>query len=1034
MSILSRWYGKRTTALSIILMILILAAAGIYTAGFREAGARSSSIKYTVIIRHYGIDPEEMERSITISLEDRIAGIYGIKEMRSISELNTSRVDLTLLPGTDIREFYIELRDAVYSVYSSLPKSVQKPEIFSSAGDDRPILIVSLDSGEKDLNFLRDIAEEKLKPQLEKIEGVGEIEIGGGEPTEIHVVVNREKAQSMGLSARDIGRFIRLNYVKGGLGYVERFGKRTALVMDGRLNSLEELGNLEIPGSSGRLIRLSSIAKIKYGTRERDTISRVNGRKKVILYIKSAGTGNPLQVSAMVKKVLAKGDISYEIIYDYGERLKRALTKLLKAIAYAMVIVSLFLLIALRDFRKVSILSLSIPVTTAATVSLLTFLKIPVGIAVLSGLAIGIGLIADTGIIMVTAVGRRRGFMGSTGSSARRGRRVSGSVERTGQTCQVGRLRHEPNWKRVIELIPSLAASAATTVIAVVPLFFIPGNATGVRDIALVFILLIALSFILNVFFLPPLIGSPSQVHERRSLRDKRKSGLIPRWLLLRIFYYVEHFIVSKPPFGIISAMVLILLLGLSLIRVPHEVQRGVSEPVVFCHIEFDSGTNVKTIDSEMKKVVSGLLKIGGIEKVETLARRDNGSFSVRYNPDILSRRQAISAVEAYNNRLYNAFIYIPKAKNRQTSVEVGIVGPDDNYLREKGREAAVLFQRKPWVDKTVLFYKKGPPEWIFKVDNTRLSGLMLSTAQIVSALRWQLYGPVSIKWMENGVAGNGGGREIDLRVMGASRSGSANKIMNSRVINLRNETVPLREAGDFSLVTGRARIYRLNRQRAVFFGIDSRINDVDKLYAKIREGFDSLNLKSGYSYRIDPSLMEIRKEYVRLELMLILAVALIFMLIASQYESISAPIPVILSIPLSLSIPFIVLWLTGRVVTTSVFIGLIVVTGIVVNNTIILVDDILRRRERNKKEEVPRAIIHALRKRIIPMLLTSVSTLLGLIPLFLNRSASAELVHSLAFVVFWGVLGSVITSVVIMPALLIVFPGLTRRSFASIE
>ncbi|MCD6122549.1 MAG: efflux RND transporter permease subunit [Spirochaetales bacterium] len=1096
MSLLTGWYDKRTTVLSVLLMILLLTAAGIYTTGFGasagsgKAGGRGSSIKYTVIIRHYGIDPEEMEKSITIPLEDRISGIYGIEEMRSVSELNTSRIDLSLIPGTDVKEFYIELRDAVYTVYSGLPKSVQKPEIFSSSGNDKPLLIVSLDSEKKDLNFVRDAAEGKIKPKLEKIEGVGEIEVAGGELSEIHVVVERQKAQGFGLRIAEIGRFIRLNYVKEGLGYIDSYGKRTGFIMNGRLSSLEDAGSLEIKTASGELIKLNSIAEIKYGEKEPDTVSRINGRKKVVLYIKSSGTGSPLRVSEMVRRVLAENfktgrdgqgnaydGISYEIIYDYGERLKTALKKLLRSIIYAMIIVSFFLLVTLKELRSVFILSLSIPLTAAAAVSVLSLFKIPVGISVLSGLAIGIGLIADTGIIMITAVKRQR--------PAEKDKAEAG-IKLPEEWQQASA------WNRVIELIPSLAASAATTVIAVIPLFFIPEGILGIKNVALVYIVLIVLSFVLNVFFLPPLIyagasGKRSGLKEKlQAKRFRTGRRLKLRRYLLRIFYCTEHFIVLKPAAGIGTAAVFIVLLGLSFVYIPREVFRGATEPVVFCHIEFDSGTNLKTIDSGISRLTSGLLRVKGIEKVESLARRDNGSFSVRYNPDVITRSQTVSAIEAYNDALYNAFIYVPETADKQTSVEVGLIGPDDAYLRQKGREAAAMFQSKPWVSKTVLYYKKGPPEWIFNVNHTRLSKLMLTTEQIANALRWQLYGPVSIKWMDTG-------KEIDLRVMGMPKgstvasadSGAAGadgtgaarmspdkigRIMNTSVINLKNETVPLKEAGTFSLITGRARIYRLNRQRAVFFGVTSRINDVDELYSGIRKGISLLKLKAGYSYRIDPSLLKVRKDYVKLELLLVLAVALIFMLIASQYESLSAPVPVILSIPFSLSVPFIVIWLSGRALTSSVFIGLIVVTGIVVNNTIILVDDILRQRDKVKKqdrvdrrdkvkkqdrvdrqngegardrkdkldrqpkgthEDLSLSILASLRKRIVPMLLTSVSTLLGLIPLFLNRSASSKLVHSLAFVVFWGVIGSVVSSLVIIPAVLAVFPVFTKRSLS---
>jgi HAE1 family hydrophobic/amphiphilic exporter-1 len=388
----------------------------------------------------------------------------------------------------------------------------------------------------------------------------------------------------------------------------------------------------------------------------------------------------------------------------------------------------------------------------------------------------------------------------------------------------------------------------------------------------------------------------------------------------------------------------------------------------------------------------------------------------------LISRDYLVAQIEAFNDTLYDSFIYISEGNVDETKLEIAFIGPDEKYLRSRIKEIVQDFQGISMISKTILHFKEGAPVWNFKINHAKASNAGISISDIVNTLRWSLHGPVSVKWKDFNE------EEIDLRVMAVRENyNNIDSIKKGTILNGDGKSIGLQELGNFQEIEDRNKIYRLNRQRAAYFSIHTPLKDIDLIYENLNELLNSKEKLPGYRFRIDPKLKQVKEKFLQLQILLIFAVLLIYMVIAAQYESVSTPLVLLLSIPLSVSIPLIVLWLTKQPMTTALLTAMIVVIGLVVNNVILLLDEITTRRQSvNKLTE--QEIIFSLRKRILPMLLTTGSTLLGLIPLFLNKSDSSDLLHSLAFIVFWGILGSLFTAIFLIPGLIKTFPALIDR------
>lgn len=997
-----RWPIRPVPAAAVLAIALSLGLFALQRVSLGPPGEQRAA-SATVTIEQAGMDSRRIECTITMPLEDAVAGIEGVAQIRSVSEYGRSRVTVIAAEGERWAGLSLALRDAVQRVSAGLPSSAQKPEIVSSALSQRPVFVASVRAEGRSQAELCEWVEREVKPSFARVAGVGEVEAGGGVAREVHVGVDPRKAALRGLSLAEVAGQIARQGVLAPAGSLVAGESKLTASLASRMGSLEELAALPIslPGGPAA-VALSDIATVGHGLRERESISRVDGREAVVISVQSSGTANLIALSRGLRAEAARWEsmgLGFDIILDQGGALERALRAIISSLLQGLAVVTALLPVFVREGRRILVLAVSLPLTGLIAVAALAAARVSLDQHVLSGLAVGIGTILDTGIIV----------------------------------------SEQRSVRAVRSLAPSLAASLATTLIVLVPLLFLEFVSAGIRQVAIAIGLLLVVSFTIDMLFLPafflldthrvrPLLGGlhplgglrhgPFRLPAvlRGALRKARRRAIRGLHLLIELTIRRRRIVLA-------GAGVLVIGMGAAAVLAGKDFSSSVEDTAVYAHVEFEPGATIESVDERVLGCTRRLMGREGIQRVQSIARRGSAEMQVRYDPARTSRSRAAALLQEAGAGIPGGFLYLPDAGPQGgRGIEVAIRGDDDGVLRDLAGEAARLLDRAPGVRQVVLNFKAAPPALIVAVDYRRAAGFGVRTAEVAGALRWALHGPVALKWIE-------GDREMDLRVMeaGARQAGRSDIL----AVPVRNAAGAVRTVGSLAVLAVRAeggKIFRTDRQRTVSLSVHSRGGRIDAAAARIRTALEGLRLPAGYAVELDREVRELDRSFRLLWAALGLSAVFVFIVLAGFGESLLAPLAVLSILPTSLAFPLIAYALLGEPLRVPLLVGFIMLSGMVVNNSILVIDAIRDRRRvfTGGEGEALRHVLHAaIRGRIRPLLITSVATIAGTIPLLFARTQGAGFLSALAFVVFWGMLGSLVSTILVVPAIAAAAPGL---------
>jgi multidrug efflux pump subunit AcrB len=991
MTALEVWLSRRVLIATILIGLLAVSVFFLARAKFGQA-MEDEYASYSVTIEHFGVDSREIERSITIPLENEIGAIAGLREMRSTSEYGKSRVSVTTEAGADRSSIYLQLRDAADRVYRSLPQSAQKPQIGSSSTSQRAVFAASLRADGLDEDSLRELADKEIKPSFEKVSGVGDIEVGGGAVKEVHVLVDPARAASYGLSISSIAERIQAQDIIGPVGSVRDGSVDLSVSIRGRLTSLDALSELRIATKDGT-VRLRDVAEVSYGYRESESVSRVDGEKMIVLYAQSSGSANLIGLSRSLRAESARWrarGIAVNVILDSGADLERALAEIVKAMIEGIAAALIVLPLAVPDIRRLGALSAAIAVVPIVSAAILSALGVGIDEYVLSGLAVGIGTIVDNGAIVVGL----------------------------------------KNARSLALLLPSLGSSLLTTLIVLVPLFFLGFIAPGIKQISLAMCVLFIAAFIGTVLILPAFTVarvSPAHGH-RNTIRARLGAARLARRLApqlsarraLRGVSIAVRASGSHPAIAIAAACIVVAALCVSAALMGTDFSRSIEEDTIYAHLEFESGASIDSVDERTAVFAEAARRLPGATMVETIARRGNAEFTLKFDPKRAKREELIARARELGGRIPDGFVYFPEGSGDDRAYEIAVLGEDDEVLRAAAKEAARRLGQESWARQVVLNFKEAPKALVLDIDHAKAASQGVSAAAAASAMRWALYGPVAVKWVEND-------REYDLRVFDRSaRSIARDELLDMTIRTGSERNVRISGISRLEEQDEGAKIFRKNRQRAAFFTVHSGGASVDETVGRIKGVLAKVALPSGYAFDMDRSVIELKRSFSTLALMLCLSVFLIFIVLASSMESLTCPFIVLSILPTSLAFPVIAFFIAGMPLRIPALVGLIMLSGMAVNNSILIANEIRARGgDRGASPASMRGlVIMAIRKRLKPLLISSGMTLVGTLPLLFAGGSGGAFMRTISFVVFWGIIGSLVSTFLVLPALSVSFPG----------
>lgn len=981
-----------------------------------------------VVTNYQGAGPEEVEKLVTRPLEEALSTVNGVKSLRSISGSGLSVVILELAWGTDLDFAALDIREKIDMVEGLLPEGAEDPRVLKMDPTLMPVVQLAV-SGTSDLTQLRAVAEDLVKNRLERVEGVASADVIGGTTREILVEVDPATLAARGIALQQVVQALQAANLSLSGGFVPAGGKEYLLRVTGEFSGVGDIASVPVPLPQGSTVRLGDLATVRDAYADVEQASRINGQTSVSLVVNKRSDANTVLVARGVRAALRdlEGDlppgVEVHTIFDQARYIEMALANMWRDLVVGAVLATLILFFFLRSLRSTLVLALAMPVSVIATFVMMRFGGLNLNVMTLGGLALGVGMMVDGGIVVLENIFRHY-EAGSPPEEAA----VAG-------TAEVGN---------------AVVASILTNVVVFLPIVFTEGIAHELfTPLALTVSFALLASLLVAVTVVPMLAARLLQRTAGESAGAARGGMLqkfaaiiqaVERRYLKLLTWALAHRkqVVIWAVVAASGSLALAPLVGVELlpsmdqgiVYVTVELPRGVTlaeTDRVARRIEeiAQSLPEVKTVATTLGSAFGQMGSTLGGHRVETatveleLVPRNQRQRSSEEVAEVI-RQQAASIPGAKITVTGNALFGAGMSQYLQP-LEIRIRGDDLETLASLADQVAALVRRVPGTREVQSSLEEGRPEAVVRVDLREAGHYGLTAAQVASAVRTAVQGQVATYYRV-------GGQEIAVRVRLPEEARSdLEALKRLLLVTPAGAKVPLNSVAEVSMARGPATIERLDQVRLATVTANLATGySLDRVTRQVRDSLAGLALPAGYTLEFGGQVEELNEAFSGLTLAFLIAVALVYIVMAAQFESLVHPFTIMLSLPLAAVGAVLGLLLTGRTFTITAFIGVVVLAGIVVNNAIVLVDYIntLRRRGLAREE----AILQAGPRRLRPILMTALTTVLGMAPLALGLGEGAEAQAPMATVILGGLLTSTLLTLVVVPVVYTLVEDLGTR------
>ncbi|MGN9165038.1 efflux RND transporter permease subunit [Tissierellaceae bacterium HCP3S3_D8] len=1021
---LSKFAVKRPVTITmIVLMVIILGVVSL--AGLPIDLFPEIEIPVTIVSTSYsGAGPQEIENLITKRIEGAVATVGNIDKISSISAQGQSIVIAQFDFGTDMNFAALEMREKVDLVKGALPDDATQPIVIKMDPNAMPIIQISL-SNNGDLAGLQALAEDEIQQRFERLEGVASVSIDGGLVDEIRITVDPWKLSDYGLSIDQLSQVLVSNNMNLPGGTVKNGVQELTIRVKGEFNSIDEIKNLPISLNSGAIISLGDVANVELTTNDVSAISRTNGRDSINISIQKQSGENTVQVAERINKEVEKlkeeySDIDIEVVLDSSTFIKDSINNVVSNVVVGSAFAIIVLYVFLKNIRTTLIIGISIPISLIASFILLYMNGITLNMMTLGGLALAVGMLVDSAIVVLENIYRFR---------------------------TQGHTREEAAIQGASEVGMSITASTLTTIAVFLPIVFVKGM-VGIlfKDFALTVTLSLVASLLVALTFIPMLSSEILKVDldDKASGKKKRLDFLYRRFdniyeRLERGYKKILEFSLSHRKTTIIFSIVLFFVGIASLIGVGMEFFPSTDEGSISISIDLPLGSDIYEVDEVAQIVEQKLEEIPEIDVVFTNlgsggimsmggSSSSSGTISVNL-VDLKDRKRSTNEVSeeirGYLKDIPGAEMTVSETSQMGSMssgdpVNLIIKGSELDILEEISNDIKEVIQSVEGTRDIKTSLSDSVPELEVVVNRENAAIYGLSTSQIASAVRTGAAGTTATKYKDQG-------DEIDVVIRGVEDiSDSISNIGQLSITTPMGLNVPLNHVADISVVKGPISINRENQERTVTVTSQISERDLRSITRDIESKLKDYEFPDGYYYEIGGENEQMMEAFGQLLLALVLATVLIYMVMAAQFESLVHPFIIMFTIPLAFAGGSLALFVTNTPFGVTAFIGVIMLAGIVVNNGIVLIDyiNILRSEGKDKFE----AIKIAGPIRLRPILMTTLTTVLGLVPLALKIGAGAETQAPMAIVVIGGLTFSTILTLVFVPILYTVFDDIAEK------
>jgi hydrophobic/amphiphilic exporter-1 (mainly G- bacteria), HAE1 family len=1008
-----------------------------------------------------GAAPLEVETLVSRPVEEAVSIIRNVRVVRSVSRAGQSDVTLEFVWGTDMDLAGIDVREKLDLL--QLPLEAKRPLLLRFDPSSEPVLrLAFLDDAAKGgnagidrLKALRRLAEDRLKPDLEAVEGSAAVKVSGGYEDEVQVFVDQQKLAQLGLGIDTVTRRIRAENVNLSGGRLEQGTQRFLVRTLNEFGSIEQMANAIIATKDGQPVYLKDVATVTRGYKDREAITRVNGKEAIELAVYKEGDANTVQLAEGVRKRLADLEKSLpegttiKVVYDQSTFIAAAIGEVKSAALIGGLLAILVLYAFLRDARTTLISGIAIPVSVLGTFTLMYAFKLSLNIMSLGGIALAVGMLVDNAVVVLESIVRRQ---------------------------EHGEERHEAARRGTAEVGMAVTAATLTSVAVFFPMVFITGVAGQLfKDQSLTVTFALAFSLVVALTLVPMLAAgtssraeaaaaaaatgrAPNRV-ERGLARISAALGRAYGWLSRGLAFVLSPLVrgaqalngwadrkypgairwaLAHPGRTIGSAVALFVFTVLVIApRLGTELIPQMSQGQFDVDLRLPPGTPLEKTDQSVQSAQVASSKLGNVALAYAVAgtgnRLDANPVDAGENTGKLSITLQKGARRADEERamagMRQSLENLPGVQYRfsrpalfsmSTPLEVVVSGYDLDRLRaaaEQVRAKMMADDRFADVKTTV---EAGNPEIQIVFDQEKASQLGLVVRDIADRVVNSVRGEVATRYKLRD-------KQIDVLVRSVdTRAASIEEVRNLIVNPGSAYPVTLGAVADVQLATGPAEVRRQGQERVAIVSANLAHGDLGSAVGALQGIVKEVQLPIGTTAFLSGQSEEMKDSFRSLQFVLALAIFLVYLVMASTFESLIHPFVILLTIPLAVVGAVWALWLTGTTVNVVAYIGIIMLAGIVVNQSIVLIEAVNQARERGMAKHD--AIVEAGRIRLRPILITKLTTILGLMPMALGIGEGAEVRAPMAITVIGGVLLTTFLTLLVIP---VVYSVMDRKQFA---
>ena len=1008
----TRTVMKRPVTMLIVVLALIVFGFSAITGTPLELMPDMEMPMMIIMTIYPSAGPEEVEDLVTKQLEDQVSTLSGVKTIQSTSRENVSLVMLEMEYGTNMDVAHMDLQEKLDMVKIALPDEVKNPTIIEMSMDMMPtVTLAATSTGDVDLLHY---IEDEIQPEFEKLGGVASVEVSGGRKDYISVTLNEERMKQYHLDMNTIIGFVGAADFSIPAGSVDRGDQQLSLRGGVTYSSTEMLKSIPITLPSGQVIRLSDVADVHEATEEQSSISRYNGAEIVSMTVTKRQSASTLDVTKAVSKTMEKINarnmgVQLSVINDSSEQIVSSIRTVATTLVSAIILCMLVLFLFFGDWKASLIVGSSIPMSVLVTLILMHMLGFSLNIVSLGGLVIAVGMMVDNSIVVLESCFQRRERQKTFREAAIEGAGIVAS---------------------------SVVASTITTIVVFLPISLLKGM-SGQMFKQLGFTIIFGLvASLASALSLVPLLFYRLTPHEKEGWR-------VSRWIQkvsVRYGAFLKKTFHHKVTVVVISVLLLVVSVAAFASPLVHkELMPDIDQGMISISVNTKPGLKLEELDRTLTRIEEMVTSSPDVERYflsgggSSMFSSGAGSSSISVYLKGDREKSTTEWVDTWREQTKgyvgcDVDVSASSMMSMMTgggNAQVNLQGNDLEVLREASKQVEEMMRQNPDIIRVSSSLTSGDPQAEVKVDPIKATAVGLTPKQVIGTVYNIMSGntPDSIRM---------DGREYDIKVeYPADRFRTVADLSGLMLTAPSGRQVPLLDIATIEYSNAPQSIDRQNNQYIVTITGQPKSSALKTAAGQIDKAAAKLELPEGVSIAQNDMAESMAEEFGALGGALATAVLLVFMVMAIQFESMRFSIIVMICIPFSLIGSLLLMLFTQVSISMPSLMGFLLLVGTVVNNGILFIDTANQYRSSMDAET---ALIYAGRSRLRPILMTTMTTVLSMLPMALGIGSGAEAMQGMAVVIIGGLTASTILTLLLLPTFYLLFRGKPHKEHESKE